>query len=322
MSTSAPSTLQPEEAPLRSPSSTAEVTAVASSTPTKPVLSTGLPTSSSHISAVSLKIPPFWPADPQLWFAQLEAQFTIRHITSEHTRFHYVASSLSQEHAHEVRDLLLSPPHSDPYSQLKEQLTTRLSASASRRVRQLLTEEQLGDRSPSQFLRHLQRLKGDTPVDDQILLELFLARLPSHVRMVLTTASSLTLEKQAALADQLMDIGGHVSASSVSSVHGASSVSALSSATDSSSLPALRAEVAALREQLASLSTALNSRSRRRSISHSDRSRSRSRSTGRSQYSEPPPGRCWYHHRFGPAARSCRPPCDMQQSAENGQASQ
>ncbi len=165
-------------------------------------------TATPSLSAVSIKLPPFWPTDPEVWFAQVEAQFSNKRITAQRTMFDYVISSLSPQFATEVRDLLLRPPTDEPYNSLKAELIKRTAASAQRKLQQLISGEELGDRKPTQLLRRMQQLLGDqlgTTADaNTFLLELFLQRLPANVRMVLASAdASMDLHN---LADKVIEV--------------------------------------------------------------------------------------------------------------------
>ncbi|KAM7300507.1 uncharacterized protein ISCGN_016119 [Ixodes scapularis] len=130
----------------------------------------------------TLRLPRFWTADPQLWFAQVESQFTTSHITSQAQRFHHVVAALPPETAVDIRDIILEPPTTNPYDNLKAELIKRTSASEHQRLQRLLTSEELGDRTPSQLLRRLQQLLGERAAtfDPALLRELFLQRLPNN----------------------------------------------------------------------------------------------------------------------------------------------
>ncbi|QQP34595.1 Uncharacterized protein FKW44_022536 [Caligus rogercresseyi] len=61
-------------------------------------------------SAVALKLPTFWPSKPAVWFSQIEAQFTLKGITQDVTKHAHLITSLSDDVATRVSDLLISPP--------------------------------------------------------------------------------------------------------------------------------------------------------------------------------------------------------------------
>uniref|UniRef100_A0A1X7VYR0 DUF7041 domain-containing protein n=1 Tax=Amphimedon queenslandica TaxID=400682 RepID=A0A1X7VYR0_AMPQE len=101
------------------------------------------------VTAMSIKIPPFWPSDPEVWLAQVDAQFVTRGITTQKFKFDYVVASLTLEFATEVQDLILKPPSTDPYNALREQLIKRTTALEQKRLQQHFSSEELGDRTPS-----------------------------------------------------------------------------------------------------------------------------------------------------------------------------
>ena len=89
---------------------------------------------STQVSTEHVKLPPFWCSDPQLWFAQVEAQFQARGISAQSTKFNHMVASLSPDIATEVRDLILTPPDTRPYDELHQQLVRRTAQSERRHL--------------------------------------------------------------------------------------------------------------------------------------------------------------------------------------------
>lgn len=116
-------------------------------------------------------------------------------ITTDTTKFYYDMSQLETKYAIEVQDIFTNPPDKDKYETLKTELINRLSASQGKRIRQLLEQEEIGDRSPSQFLRHMRRLAGTT-VTDEFLRTLWASRLPNMTRKLRIRSTRRELDKR------------------------------------------------------------------------------------------------------------------------------
>ena len=128
------------------------------------------------VAATSIKLPPFWPADPHNWLVKIEAHFATRKISVQNTMYEYVVASLTPEFATKVRDLILIIPEDHPYDQLKASLIQRTAASEQRHLQQLFHFEELEDWKPSHLLCRLQQLLRDSQGQrfPSLLQELFL----------------------------------------------------------------------------------------------------------------------------------------------------
>ena len=76
-------------------------------------------------NAVSLKLPTFWTSQPLVWFAQAEAQFELRKITADETRYYLVLSALDQGTATRLLDLISNPPGNNKYEALTDRISGR-----------------------------------------------------------------------------------------------------------------------------------------------------------------------------------------------------
>lgn len=234
----------------------------------------------SEVSAV--RIPPYNFNDVSLWFAMCEHSFELAHpraITESRTKFNYISANLPPEAASVVRDLIIKRSDTTPYEDLKTQLIKRTSDSSQSEIRKLLSGEQLGDRKPSDLLRVMQRRAESHKVSNELMLELFLSHLPSHVQSILASISPLSLDKASEVADRILE-------------YNPAAVNAVSVPSNSNS--EILCEIKKLNDRIKQLELR---RSRSPFRRHSFE-RSRSSSKDSKQF-------CWYHKRFGKNARKC-----------------
>ncbi|GFU17892.1 retrovirus-related Pol polyprotein from transposon gypsy [Trichonephila clavipes] len=124
----------------------------------------------------------------------------------ENSRKLQLSTNLPPNTASLVCDILMHPDATDPYTQIKNQLINRSGESFQQEARKLFSEEELGSRKPSELLRNMKRRAATLNVDDKLMMELFLQRLPSSVQTILAAVSDLTLNKAADTAARILEV--------------------------------------------------------------------------------------------------------------------
>ena len=151
---------------------------------------------------MSLKLPTFWSSQPEVWFVQAEAQFNLRKITADDTKYYYILAALDQPTATRLLDLISHPPADDKYKALKTRLIDTFGLSERERASRLLHFRELGDTKPSVLIDEMLALLGDhSPCF--LFQQLFLERLPEDIRVQLVDSKADDYRHLAKKADAL-----------------------------------------------------------------------------------------------------------------------
>lgn len=238
----------------------------------------------TNIMRVSVKLPPFWREQPELWFTQAEAQFVISGITVDETKYYTVIATVESDILSQISDIVSNPPAADKYKTIKDRLIKRFADSEQKKLKKLLSEISLGDRTPSQLLIEMRRL-ANFKIQDAFLQTMWLNCLPQQVKAIISTVEG-NLDKLAKTADRIFEVTD------------CNNIAAVSKKSDTS----LENRVATIEKQLEETNNML-----KQLLS---RNRSRSRSKPRdSTESNQQASMCRFHAKFAEKAYRCIKPC-------------
>lgn len=182
----------------------------------------------------------------------------------------------------------------------------------------MLEHQEIGNRKPSQLIRYLRNLAGETATEE-VIRAIWMKGLPAYLQLILASQQNSQLDDVATLADAIMDMQLRATHSSPPATIAETSASPQ----QSNIVDLFRQALEPLTQQIAALSTRINQqgsyqrhRSRSRSHGRGDNSSGRSNSTSRSKNSNN--SVCWYHRRHGDKAERyiCTRPCSY--DSENG----
>ena len=264
---------------------------------------------------ITFNIPPYNPNNINTWFLQMQALFNSKRITSQRSRYAYLVEKLPSEVANEVTDLLDPMPEDMPYDTLKAAIIKRTGKSDESKLRDLFNNVELGNRTPSQLLRHMKMLLGDNDMSTYVLRRLWLDKLPHNITQILAPMNEETpLDQLAEFADRIHLVDYRKP--------NTNAITPPSQRNQSDQIQQLQDTVATLAAQMQTLMSIQQNqdregRSRDRHTFRRTRSRSRSKSRHKKIFDT-----CWYHYKFGENARRCILPCNFRKNSGNSKPNQ
>lgn len=258
------------------------------------------PATEDEVGRISVKIPPFWERNPEVWFIQVEAQFSVSRVSADDTKFNHILAQLDPKYLEYIWDII-SGDSSQKYTDAKERLLGIFKTSEEAKLHKLLNELERGDMRPSHLLVKMRALAGED-ISDKALSTLWLNKMPEAIKGILVISEG-DLDKQATLADKILQIS-HPAEAFAARTEGPchpGKKTPVKPPTDT-----VQDRIEKLERRFAEMPFSKGQHSQPKHQGQDDKGHSRGKDRQRSN------GLCYYHNRFGARARNCKQPCSWQ----------
>ena len=158
------------------------------------------------VDIVGLKLSTFWTDRPSIWFKQAEAQFLLKKITTESTKYHHVLVALDNRTSAEVEHVIAAdPPEEKPYTALKAALLDAFERTPAQMDREFMAIKSLGDLTPTALLRKMRRLRPKVEHESALFRFGFFRVLPTEISNILVVFEHESLDVLAKKADRILE---------------------------------------------------------------------------------------------------------------------
>jgi len=153
----------------------------------------------SSTNAVSIKMPVFMESAASGWFEVLEAQFHLKNIKLEETKFFSVMAALPPDL---IMKLPLQLRQAKRFTELKEAVIAIHEKTKPELFSKLISKTTMSGR-PSYYLQELNSVASRVGVSEDLVRHQFIQALPPAISPVLAAQRELTLQQLGTLADEL-----------------------------------------------------------------------------------------------------------------------
>lgn len=166
-----------------------------------------------NVAQVGIKVPSFMEAAVPAWFHIIEAQFHLKKIKTEKTKFFHTLSNLPPDIVSRISTTELE---SQNYTTLKDSVISLFERSKTEMFNELLSKTTLVGK-PSIFLRDMMSKAAKLNINNDIVRMKFIQALPLGIRPVVAAQTSLDLDQLGVLANDLASLAPAVPIAAVAS---------------------------------------------------------------------------------------------------------